>query len=190
MTMIEKGFGANAQQEKFKSSEFVSEVLELTKSKDYKNLEVDNDFGQKWELGDFTKEVTFKYGDKLFDQMNVVDVSAQVEEFYDELVKVNPALNQINVQTIEDKINVIRGIGSGLHVNDIKFFVEDLKGSAKNLVGNVRDLNEQAVRAYIERANLEGKEFEAVEDAYSKVGFAFSPETAQRIIDNKPYNQE
>jgi len=73
------------------------------------------------------------------------------------------------------KLDIIRGVASGLHFNDIKFFIEQMKGTAENDTLIHRFKENKAYKHY--KKNYDGKNLE----------FALSPETIKRILNNQPY---
>lgn len=178
---------------------------EMVGSDEFMNLEVDPAFGQKWNLPNFSTKQTYDFGNKFYGKI-LKDESGMLEEgekFYLTLVRLNPELGNIKKENTERMLDIIRGVGSGLHYNDIKYFVEDLKGSGANESEENYKLWEQAVVTYFNRngiklnslpEDLPEEEYEALQkseryhDISNKISFAFSPETCRRIIENKPYN--
>lgn len=175
---------------------------EMVEDPDFINLEVDPAFGQQWQLANLTMSDVYQIGNsfhkKIIKSKEMLD---SCEEFYKLLKKFNPDLKNITATDPDRMLDIICGVGSGLHYNDIKYFVEDLKGSAKNELNENAELWKEAFAAYMKRS---GYDFEIISDedaekimqteeyfnVDNKISFVFSPETCRRIIDNEPYNKK
>ena len=177
---------------------FPSEIQEMIGKHGFDTLKVDPQFGQNWDLSNLTTEDIYYFGNHFYKQRNEEGLSKQINKFYQTLLRLNPELENIKVDSIERILSVIRGVGSGLHFNDIKYFVEALKGDANNETEENKALEIQAHEEYFKRAGIDIKKDESefskqelslVDDLASKIGFTFSPETLNRIINNDPYPQ-
>ncbi len=148
------------------------------------NLKMQEGWGQNWNLGNLQK----------LDYLNVIGNRKEnfdlIDEAYNVLLSLNPSLKEIKtpnnpkdkyVDCYKDaitsaRLDIIRGVASGLHLNDIKYFVENLKGTTKNqsLLCTLKE--ELAYRAF--RKNYG-----------ENIQFALSPETIKRIKEDKPYQK-
>ncbi|MFA4936963.1 MAG: hypothetical protein WC575_01540 [Patescibacteria group bacterium] len=176
---------------------FPSEIKEMIGKHGFDTLKVDHEFGQNWNLANLTTEDVYYLGNQFYNQRNEQAVSEQINRFYQTLIRLNSELEDIKVDSIERKLDVIRGVGSGLHFNDIKYFIEELKGDAKNQSEQDRALEFKVIEAYYRRngidtnkdeSELNEEELRFVDKLEERVGYAFSPETAKRIINNIPYS--
>lgn len=176
-----------------KIKEMIGNVEEFT------NLEVDPDFGQKWNLLNLTNKEVYVFANKFYrDILENLVIQNEFKSFYKKLLEINPELKNINSENLERDLDIVRGVGSGLHFNDIKYFVEDLKGTAENEKEEDRELWTMAYLAYMKRNGFDFEnmpdedveEFMETEEYFEvdgKIGFVFSKETLNRIIENKPY---
>jgi hypothetical protein len=188
---------------------FPSRYKKMIGEQKFSNLEVDPAFGQKWNLANLTTKDLYTFGNEFYKKI-VANQEGMLDEgnkFYQTLVKFNPELKEVKIENTERMLDVIRGVGSGLHLNDVKYFVEELKGIGENESEENLKLWEQAYIAYFKRNGIEVKHSMIWEDPSDeetkklmespkyleldhKIGFAFSPETCRRIISNNPYNKE
>jgi len=149
------------------------------------NLKVQNEWGQNWNLGNL----------QTLDNLQVIGNRKEnfdlIDETYDTLLSLNPILKDIKIPNsptdkyancykdaiTSAKLSLIRGIASGLHFNDVKYYVQDLKGNAENesLLHSIKER-----LAYWRFKNRYGE----------NINFALSPETIKRIKENKPYQSE
>ena len=175
---------------------FPSKIKEMIGKHGFGTMKVDPHFGQNWNLANLTTEDVYYFGNQFYKDRNEKDVSDKIDIFYQTLLRMNPELKNITVGNKERLLDVIRGVGSGLHFNDIKYFVENLKGDANNESEPARSLEEKAIGEYLKRngVDIEKDESQVTEDdlkkideLYEKIGFAFSPETMNRIINDNPY---
>lgn len=165
------------------SEEILSHLQNNTSKKkfvpqDYKNLKIDSKFGQEWNYGSldsiddvfyFTEQQTKNYPDLLND-------------FYKKMCELNPSLKGISAKTEIEKYRLLRGVGSELHYNDIKYFIEKINGSGKNSNYVNGRLNNFANYVYDLRNSSEKN--------YSPgLDFVLCPETAIRSILNFSYNK-
>ena len=150
------------------------------------NLQQDKKYGQEWNVGNLNSL------DNLFLLSNNKDNFDLIDELYEVLLKLNPDLKNIILPNNNDKyaivlnppsplksakLDIIRGVASGLHLNDIKFFVEKLKGDADN--AKILHFMKET-RAFNHYKNKYGKSME----------FSLSPETIKKIIKNESYNDD
>lgn len=160
------------------------------------NREVDPRFGQQWNLANLRAADLYYFGNTLYPIRTDPAVVRQVNVFYEILVQLNPELSNIMSHNIEMKLDVIQGVGSGLHFNDIQYFVEELGGTLDNQSENDRSLEKQVEEAYFKRHGIDMNadfstytqdDLKLFDQLQNKIGFAFCPETARRIIDDEPY---
>ncbi|MCX6751096.1 MAG: hypothetical protein NTZ83_06570 [Candidatus Pacearchaeota archaeon] len=148
------------------------------------NLKVQEEWGQNWNLGNLqTLENLHAIGNRK-ENFDLID------ETYSTLLSLNPILNDIPIpgspkdkyaNVYKDaitsaKLDIIRGVASGLNFNDVKYFVQDLKGNAKN------ESLSHAIKERLAYRTFKKRYGETIE-------FALSPETIKRIKENKPYQQ-
>ena len=163
-----------ADTERRKQEESLDKSL-ASKPAKYNNDTIDIDFGQSWNTGKYNlSDILFLSNKKEFFNKETV-------ELYNYLISLNPTLKNIKVENNNRLVDIVRGLASGLHFNDIKYFVEDLKGDARNQLKDDDLLQEKAYKAYEERFGEEND---------YKIGFALSPETANRVINNAKYDVE
>jgi hypothetical protein len=169
--------------------------------------EIDNDtidraFGQSWSLGGFSlAELSYliKYYAPNFGNGEVSEsVVPQITTLYEMLVDVNPTLKAIPVKGILGKTHVVIGVGTGLHFNDIRYFVEDLEGHGFNRSPYDKALGDKAIEIYHARmgtellrnsSHLTRTQEAQLNESNRSVHYILSPETARRIIENRPYEK-
>lgn len=157
--------------------QFPKNITELTESHGHNSLSMDPAFGESWELANVSG-ADLDYLVKNFNSLTAgLDPEAIADTVYGVLVMLNPKLKDITANGLEDKLHVIRGVASGLHFNDIKYFVQDLQGHGGNESRESRQLTNKAWEAYYGR---KGEDF-------TQGGFILSFETATRMINNDPY---
>lgn len=185
---------------------FPKEIKDLIGEHGFGTLKVDQKFGQPWNLSNLTMEDVYYFGNTFYRDIisDINDMRKKCLLFYQTLISLNPELKNIETHNnIERILDVIRGVGSGLHYNDIKYFVEELNGSGENESKENQKLWREAYYAYMTREgfnidkNESGLKDESVLDEGElkrfgildgKIGYVFSPETCLRIIENKPYS--
>jgi len=183
---------------------FRSRIKEMVGDHGNDTLRIISDFGQSWNLANLTVEDAFHFSNITYREINNPEIEGKIYNFYNTLVRLNPELK--NIETNGDIVNIlhiIRGVGSGLHFNDIKYFVEVLKGNAENTPEEDQALEYQALEAFYLRNGLSAVEFDerdaekieaeidAIEESYGleSLNFALSPETSRRVIENRPYKE-
>lgn len=144
-----------------------------------RNIKIDPDFGQKWNYGNLRNENDLWFFAEKNRGENLIN------KFYNTLTELNPKLKNIKARTIDDKFAVIRGVGTGLHCNDIKYFVEEMNLDAKNESPENAQLWEKAFEKYMGRNGGDTELIQLKTD--EKIGYVLSPETCKRVIENKPY---
>ena len=143
----------------------------------YKNYKIDYKFGQKWNYGNLDGLDDFYYLTK--------KVSPDlVNNLYNQVCELNPSLKKIYAEENIQKYELLRGVGSGLHFNDLKYFIESLNCRG----GNAGFINKKLMN--LAWSSYENKNSSKRKDTGEIVDFALSPETAMRIIFNKPYNKK
>ena len=144
---------------------------------DYKNNKMDYKFGQKWNYGNLDGLDDFHYlTEKVYPDL--------VNNLYDKMCELNPSLNKIYAKENMQKYELLKGVGSGLHFNDLKYFLENVNCSGKN--GSF--LNKKLM--YLAWSSYDARNPSKRKDVEESINFILSPKTATRIIFNRPYNKK
>ena len=100
--------------------------MRLKKGRKTMNFKIVPEFGQKWNYE------RLKNADNLwFALRKAWKNEDSINKLYEMIVKLNPKLKKIRVDTSWKKRAVLGGIASGLHYNDIKYYVQKLKLNLK-----------------------------------------------------------
>jgi len=134
---------------------FPAKIREMVENHGLGTLKVDPHFGQTWNLSNISTEDVFYFGSQYYKDRDKKDISEKIDTFYQTLLRMNPELQNIGVENKERLLDVIRGVGSGLHFNDIKYFVEELKGNANNEPAEMKTMDEQVMEAYLKRNGID-----------------------------------
>lgn len=148
------------------------------------NGKIDYRFGQEWNCGglDGVDDIFYLAGEV----KEYIDLE---DRFYDTLLRLNPCLEGICADTREKRRGVLRGVGSRLHYNDIKYFIEDVNCDATNdnLINKLRW--RLALTAYsLRNPSKEKNEAKIKQGLGGDIEFVLSPETSNRVIFNDFYN--
>ncbi|MBY0539184.1 hypothetical protein K2P56_01960 [Patescibacteria group bacterium] len=168
---------------------FVTELSVAMKGRvERDNYMIDRLFGQSWNLGGLSPaELNYlaNYFYPIKGEQPPVDSHERIKALYEEIVSLNPELSGFPISDIGVQIDVIRGVASGLHVNDIRYFAKDLRGSGTNMSAYDRALCDKAQSLYYGQFG----DREQVKLTDGVTTFILSNETARRIIENRPYEK-
>jgi len=149
------------------------------------NGKIDYRFGQEWNCGNLEG-----IDDVFYLTTRSYHYPDLVNKFYNKMVKLNPSLKDISAPENIDKLVLLRGVGSGLHLNDVKYFLENVNHDCKNESFVNEVLSSFAYFAYGLRYPENDKSEEKRQNGLGNdVDFALSPKTAKRVIFNNFYRE-